>query len=247
MRKTVGFFSGKGGTGKTTCSINTALAIHQFGEKVILLDCDLNNANLALHLGFHDFPVTLHDILEQDLNILESVHIHSSGLRFIPASLSLRQLGTDVSKLKHSLGDLDYLTILDCPSGVDENILSLIDVCDEIIVVTNPNIPAVTDAIKIIQKAIDMDKNEISVIVNMATKKHELTVEEIEEACKVPVLGTIPVHSDFKKSLHHTVPILLASPNSSASITFKRIASSMIGKEYRPPRMAWAKRFFGGF
>lgn len=247
MKKVIGFFSGKGGTGKTTCSLNTALAIHQLGEKVVLMDCDLYNANLGLHLGYHDFPVTLHDVLDKDISILESVHIHSSGLRFIPASLSLRQLGTDLSKLKGQLEELDYVTLLDCPSGVDENVLKFMELCDEIVVVTNPNIPAVTDALKIIQKALDMSKNDIAVIVNQSNGKHELSIEEIEEACKVPVLGTVPSHNQFKKALHHTVPMVIGAPHSPASLSFKRIASNIVGKEQRSPRLAWLRRLFHAF
>lgn len=244
MKKIIGIFSGKGGTGKTTCTVNTGLAIHLLGEKVVLLDCDFDNANLSLHLGLYDFPITIHDVLDKDINILEAVHIHSSGLRFIPASISFRQIESDITKLKASLSDLDYVTILDCPPGVNNEVVPLLELCDEILVVTNPNMPAVTDALKIIQKALDMGKNEISVIVNMSGKKHELKKEEIEETCKVPVLGTIPAHYDFHKSLHHKKPLVLGNPLSPASLAFKRIGSSLIGKEYSDPKFLKIRRLF---
>lgn len=245
MRKIIGFFSGKGGTGKTTCALNTALAIHQLGEKVVVLDCDMDNPNISLHMGLYNFPITLHDVLDKDVNVLEAVHIHSSGLRFIPSSIPFRQMSTDLTKLKTSLSELDYVTLLDCPPGIDRNVLSLLSMCDEILVVTNPNIPAVTDALKVIQKALDLGKSDIGIIVNMVGKKHELSVQEIEEACKVPVLGTIPVHKKFKKSLHDRVPIILAEPNSNPTISFKKIASSLVGKEYSPPKMIFLRKLFG--
>jgi septum site-determining protein MinD len=246
MKKVIGFFSGKGGTGKTTCTVNTGLAIHQFGEKVVLLDCDFDNANLSLHLGLYDFPLTLHDVIDKDINILEAVHIHSSGLRFIPASISFRQMESDISKLKTSLSELDYVTLLDCPPGINNTVLSLLNMCDEVLVVTNPDMPAVTDALKVIQKALDLGKSEISVIVNKSGKKHELKIDEIEEACKVPVLGSVPAKYDFHKSLHHKVPLLLSNPYSHASVAFKKIGSSLVGKEYKQPKFLALRRFFVG-
>lgn len=247
MRKIIGFFSGKGGTGKTTCAVNTGLAIHLLGEKVIVMDCDLDNANLGLHLGLYDFPTTLHDVLEKDINILETVHIHSSGLRFIPSSVAFRQAGQDLGKLKGILADLDYAVVIDGPPGIDQRVMSLMNLCDEVVVITNPNIPAVADALKIIQKAMDFGKSEISMIVTMTNGKHELRLHEIEEACKVPILGTIPTHYGFKKSLHDKTPLLLNDPHSSPAVAYKKIAATLIGKEYSPPSLLWARRLLAKF
>jgi len=59
LPKTIGIFSGKGGTGKTVSSINIALALHQFGEDVVVVDADTTAANIGLHLGFYTFPNNL--------------------------------------------------------------------------------------------------------------------------------------------------------------------------------------------
>ena len=53
MGKIIGVMSGKGGVGKTTESLNLGLAIHQFNEKVIVIDGDVKNPNLGLYLGLY--------------------------------------------------------------------------------------------------------------------------------------------------------------------------------------------------
>ena len=49
----IGIASGKGGVGKTTVSINLAVALAQRGHKVMLLDADLGMANAQIALGVH--------------------------------------------------------------------------------------------------------------------------------------------------------------------------------------------------
>lgn len=242
MQKIVGIFSGKGGAGKTTCAVNLGLAIHELGEKIILMDCDINNANLALHFGLYNFPITLHEILDRDINILEAVHVHSSGLRFIPASIAFNNLDKDLNKLRESLKNLNYYILIDAPSGIGSDVVSLIKTCDEILVVTNPDVPAITDALKIIQVAMDLDRKEIGIIINKSTKKHSLREEEIEEVCKVPILGIIPEDNHFKMSLHEKTPIILRKPYSKPAIEFRKLGANLLGKNYSPPKLRRLRR-----
>lgn len=244
MKKIIGVFSGKGGVGKTTCTLNIGLAIHEFGDKVIIMDCDLKNANLGLHLGLYDFHTTIHDVLEKEISPLEAVSIHSSGLRIIPGSIALRNLQYNTAKFKESLDDMDHIVLFDAPSGAEQNVVSLIEMCDEILVVTNPDIPSVTDAMKTIQIALDMDKRSISMIVNRSTNKHELNLKHIEDVCKIPIIGVVPEEKHMKKSIHHKVPLLLYKPLSPASIEFRKIAANIIGKNYKKPRLMKLKRIF---
>jgi septum site-determining protein MinD len=244
MQKIIGIFSGKGGVGKTTCALNIALAIHDMGEKTILIDCDLLNANLGLQLGLYEFPISLYEILDREINILEGVHVHSSGLRFIPASISFNTFQPDLLKLRDMLTSLNYLVLLDAPSGMGDDVISLIKVCDEIMVITNPDMPSVTDAMKIIQVAMDLDRKEIGLIINKVSGKDELRVQDIEKVCKIPVLGAIPDHKEFKKSLHHKTPIVLRKPHTSPSIEFKRIGAGVVGKSYEPPRFLKIRQLF---
>jgi len=244
MQKIVGVFSGKGGVGKTVCTLNLGLAIHEFGDKVVLMDCDLKHPNMGLHLGLYDFHTTVHDVLERRISPLEAVSIHSSGLRFIPGSIALRNFEYDNKYFKESLNDIDSMIIFDGPSGSEGSAMALLEICDEIIVVTNPDIPAVTDAMKIIQNAHDLDKKSVSLVLNRVQKKHELDIKHIEESCKVPIIGIIPEDRNIKKGLHQQVPVTLYKPLSNSSIQFKKAAAAIVGRTYKPPRLYKIRRLF---
>ena len=69
MQKIIAIVSGKGGVGKTFVSINLASALHQFGEKVTIVDADVSASNLGLHLGYYSFPVKLQDVLAGNMVI----------------------------------------------------------------------------------------------------------------------------------------------------------------------------------
>ena len=63
MVKVYTIASGKGGTGKTTVSVNLGTMLAKLGKETYLMDADIGMANVGLILGLQDAPVTLHEIL----------------------------------------------------------------------------------------------------------------------------------------------------------------------------------------
>ena len=61
--------SGKGGTGKTTTTLNLGTALAELGKKTAILDADIGMANLALLIGLERSKVTLHEVLSGNANI----------------------------------------------------------------------------------------------------------------------------------------------------------------------------------
>ena len=53
MSQVIAVVSGKGGTGKTSFTTLTGMALAQLGKKTLLLDCDIGLRNLDLYLGYH--------------------------------------------------------------------------------------------------------------------------------------------------------------------------------------------------
>ncbi|MBI4175600.1 MAG: P-loop NTPase [Candidatus Aenigmarchaeota archaeon] len=244
MAKIIGVFSGKGGVGKTTCSINLGLAIQGFGDPITLIDCDVKNSNLGLHLGLYDFPITLYDVLENDINILEAMYIHSSGLRIIPASVYMINFDINASKFKTALNDLESVVMIDSPPGIGEDVLSLMSLCDEIVIITNPDLPSVTDALKTYQAANDLGKKIAGVLINRTANRHEIKTKHIEEIFKGAILGTVPEDRNVKRSIHIKVPLVLYKPHSRASLAFKSAAAKLTGRDYSPPRLLTLRRMF---
>jgi len=234
MKRIIGIFSSKGGVGKTTCALNIAMAMHQLGNETMLVDCDVKNSNLGLHLGIYDFPITLQDVLEGEMNFLEAVHVHSTGLRIVPASVSLREFKTDLSKLEDIFKQIKHDMVLDTPPGVNEDVAALIKMCTDIVVISSPDLPSVTDSMKTIQMSKDLGKRVRGIIINRAEGKYELKPEDIEKVCGVPILGIIPEDKNVKKGLYNKMPVIAYKPHAPSSIALKKTGAKLIEKEYSP-------------
>ena len=70
MSRVISIASGKGGVGKTTISANLGIALSNLGWDVLVMDMDINMANLELILGLEGKPVTLQEVLSGKEDIL---------------------------------------------------------------------------------------------------------------------------------------------------------------------------------
>ena len=204
MSRVIGIVSGKGGVGKTTTTINLSAALMEFKKNVIAIDSDIKMSGLGLQLGMYYFPTTLNDVLMNRGNIYEALYIHSSGLRIIPSSLPIENV--KISVLKEILSDSLFennIVLVDAPPGLDENVLSIIEACPELLIVTTPEIPAISDAMKIISISNKTNSKPIGVIVNRYSKRdpNQVSIREIELACDLPVIGIIPEDRTIRKSI----------------------------------------------
>ena len=162
--------SGKGGTGKSTTAINLGIALNNFGKNVVIVDANLTTPNIGLYLGVPIVPITLHDVMLNKNNINDSIYLHRSGTKIIPGSISLDSLGKiKLNMLKRKLKDIDDdvdFVIMDCAAGLGKESLSALEACDEVLIVTNPELPAVTDALKMIKISEDYGKNILGVVLS---------------------------------------------------------------------------------
>ena len=250
MTRVIGVVSGKGGVGKTISVINLSAALMEFGKNVIAVDADVKMSGLGLQLGMYYFPVTLNDVLMDRGSIHEALYIHPSGLRIIPASLSVENV--KVSRLKRILKDTflkDNIVFVDTPPGLEKNTISILKSCPEILIVTTPEVPAIADAMKIISTCKKMETKPIGIIVNMYRNRdsNQIKIEEIESTCGLPVIGIVPEDKVIKKSVFLGIPSVLLNPYSPSSIGFKQIAAHIIGENFIPPKFAFIKNFLGRF
>lgn len=241
MRRIIGIVSGKGGVGKTVTSLNLGLALHYLDQNSMVVDADLNNPNVGLQLGLYNFPMTINDALEKDVSILEALHIHPSGLRIIPASISLLHLHTNPEKLQDLLNVLEGYVIVDCAPGFGKEVISSLEVCDEVIVVTNPMFPSVVGAMRVIEVAKELGKKIRGIILNKVGK-FEINPKEIEAITGIDVLGQIPYDRNIDLSIIAKTPVVQYRPYSTSSQEFMKIACNLTGKKYQKPRMLALRR-----
>jgi len=237
MKKTrfIGVISGKGGVGKTTVVANLgAVLASKFKKDVVIVDCNLTTSHLSVSLGMYYCPVTLNNVLRGEKEIEEAMYDHPSGMKIIPASLHLRELrGVDIVKLKDYIKKLDGkvdIVILDAPPGLGRETYAAIHASDEVIFVTNPNMPATTDIIKCKEIIKEIGKKPIGLVLNMVNrKKYELTKREVEILTELDIISIISTDKNIPESLAKKVPVVLYKSKSPSSKEFARLAAWLLG------------------
>jgi septum site-determining protein MinD len=243
MARIIVITSGKGGVGKTTTAVNLGAAINYFGEKVLIVDANLCTPNVGIHMNSPEVPINLNHVLLKKAEPHEAVYEHESGLKIMPSSLSIKELKKiKPEKLKHIKEDLknlaDYI-IVDSSAGLGAEALAAIELADEIIIVTNPELPAITDALKTIKIAEEMKTPVTGIIMSRVRKnKSEMQPESVKEMLETPVLGMIPEHIDLQRALNLKGPAVHTLPKSKTARAYKEIAARLLDIEYNSRRDA---------
>ena len=235
MTKFLAFISGKGGVGKTITSINLALALQNFGRDVVVVDLSLATPDLSLYLGVPFLPATLNHVINGNNEIKDVVYRHPSGIKLVPASISTEDYDPEkVIKAVKKLDGLYEVVLLDFAAGFDNNNISLMKIADETFVVTVPELPSVTDALRAIKLAEENDVTVAGVILNKVREdNYELTSSNVSMMLGYPVVEKIPYDDNLRKAVHNKFPVISAYPNSPSSVAFKKFASVLIGgKKY---------------
>jgi septum site-determining protein MinD len=233
--KVIAVLSGKGGVGKTTTVSNLSAALTtEFRRYVIGIDGNVTTPNLGLHLGIFSFPYTLNDVLDGTVSLRDAIHVCSNGVRIIPAQLSFESTDVDLTKMRDALNEIDAdLVLIDSCPGLGNEIVPTLKITDEAIVVTNPEIPAITDALRAIEIAAKYSVPTRGVVLNRVRKdKYELSVSEVESVFDAPVISVIPEDPSVRKGIFQGNPVVTTKPYSAAAIEFKKLAGYLIGEKY---------------
>jgi septum site-determining protein MinD len=237
MSKIIVITSGKGGVGKTTTAINLGAAMNYFGKDVLIVDANLSTPNLGIHLGSPEVPINLNHVLEGKAEVFEGVYEHESGLKIIPSSLSIKELKKmKPEKLKDYKKDFkkvaDYI-IVDSAAGLGSEAVSAIDLADDLIIVSNPEMAAITDALKAAKVADQKKKNILGVVMTRVNRDDvEMSPSTVKDMLEIPILGMIPEDISVRESLNEKDAVVHTRPKAKASRAYKEIASQILGVEY---------------
>jgi len=218
--------SGKGGVGKTTLSVNLALALARLGFKVGLLDADIYGPNVPLMLGASGEPE-----LTPDNRIIPAERF---GVRVIsvgylnPGDKPLVWRGPMLhSVIKQFLGqvawgELDYL-VIDLPPGTGDVVISLTQTVPltGAVVVTTPSDVSLQDARKAIEMFNQVRVEILGIAENMSYFvcphcNHEIDIfstgggERTAKQFNVPFLGRIELDPTIREGGDSGHPVVLA-------------------------------------
>jgi ATP-binding protein involved in chromosome partitioning len=238
--------SGKGGVGKTTLSVNLAIALTKMGYKVGLLDGDVYGPNVPLMLGTNEQPKVMGEG--------QIVPIDSHGLKVIsvgflnPGDKPLIWRGPMLhSIIKQFLGSvqwgvLDYL-VIDLPPGTGDVALSLIQTVPltGAIVVSTPSDVALQDARKAIEMFRQMKVDIVGMVENMSYFvcphcQHEIDIfsrggaETTAKQFDIAFLGSVELDPEIRKSGDSGVPSVLQGENSPHAKSLFAFARNVVAR-----------------
>lgn len=238
MTKFIAILSGKGGVGKTTVAINLALSLTEFKREIILMDANLVNPHLSVHLGAPILPVHLNDVLSNKKHIKEAIYSHPSGLKIIPLDITQDHIDKvtieDFKRAFDGIKGICEAVIIDGAGGTGTHVSSLVSLVDGIIVVTTPELPDCIDALKTIRLVRKKGGTLLGVIVNrMTSDGYGLPMSNIKSLINEPIIGVIPHDNLVRHSIRLQQPVTHSYPESPASKSFKELASKLIGDKYK--------------
>ncbi len=238
MGQIIGVISIKGGVGKTTVAANLGYALTKLNQKTLLVDADFSSPSLSIHFGIIKSDNTLSHVLNNKIEIDDAIHEYGKNLDIIPSSV----VGTksNVLSLKEKLKSLkkQYDTILiDSSPTLNEDMLATIMASDKLITVTSADYPTLGATLNAIKVAKKKNTPIIGLILNRTRgKNYELSVEDIESASEVPILGVVNDEDIIPHSISKTTPAVSMNPSSNVSVEFMKIAACLTNQRYQDPR-----------
>ena len=228
MARVIGIFSCKGGVGKTTTTVNVATFLaKKFGGNVAVVDANLSAPNLSLHLGILTPPIPIHDVLAGRVPIEQSIYKCNGGLDAVLGSVAfdeevhLVDLRTTIAPLKRKY----KVIFLDSSPGYGPEVVSAMRACNEILVVTNPEIPTIASTLRTFKMAERFKIPIRGVVLNRVEgKRFEIPVSEVRKRLSWPVVATVPYDEKVRESLTVGVPVARYAPKTSAAKELNRLA-----------------------
>ncbi len=246
VKNIIAISSGKGGVGKSTTTVNLALALAAEGAKVGVLDADIYGPSQPMMLGVSGRPET---IVENTLEPLMGHGLQVMSIGFLVrqddpmiwrgpmATSALEQLLTQTN-----WKDLDYL-IVDMPPGTGDIQLTMsqkVPVTGAV-VVTTPQDIALLDAKKGLRMFEKVSVPILGIVENMSTyvcpnchhTEHIFGHGGGERMCQeygVDFLGNLPLNSSIREQADSGNPTVVAQPDSEITKIYKEIARKVAVK-----------------
>ncbi len=246
VKNIIAVASGKGGVGKSTLSVNLALALSSEGARVGVLDADIYGPSQPRMLGVSGQPTSKDG---KSLEPMKSYHVQAMSIGFLVdeespmiwrgpmVTQALEQLLNDTN-----WDDLDYL-IIDMPPGTGDTQLTLaqkVPVSGSVIVTTPQDI-ALLDARKAYKMFEKVDIPVLGVVENMSTHicsecGHEEHIfgsgggEDMARQYGTDLLGSVPLARSIRENADGGCPSVVADPDSPITDVYKEIARNVAAR-----------------
>ncbi len=250
--RVLGISSGKGGVGKSSVTVNTAVALARLGYETAVLDADVYGFSVPKMMGITHDPVVIDDQIVPP--VAHGVKVISIGF-FVEENQPVMWRGPMLHKALEQFlvdvlwGDVDYL-LVDMPPGTGDVALSMAQYLSrsEMLVVTTPQAAAQRVAQRAAYMAAKVNLKVVGVIENMSwftgddAKRYELFGrgggQELAAKLGVPLAGQVPLVPALREGGDEGRPIVASDPDGEAAAAFDRLAGFVAANApkqlYRP-------------
>ena len=242
--------SGKGGVGKSSISVNLAIALSRLGNRVIVLDADFGLANVEVMLGIRP-QYNLADLIFRGKSLTDIITEGPENIGFISGGSGIQEL-TNLSKdqivyLIQKLVELDEradIIIIDTGAGIADSVLEFVAASSEVLLVATPEPTSITDAYALLKTLnrksdISLQDTVIKMIANRIDNNEEgrelydklsLVVSKFLDL-KLEYMGALPQDSTVTRAVMKQKPALMLYPNSQFSSTVSSFAKILCENE----------------
>lgn len=239
--------SGKGGVGKTNITTNLGYFLAKAGKKVLILDADLNLANVDILLGLTP-RYNLHHVFMGEKTLAEVLVQGPEGLLILPASSGIMELAdlTEQQRL-YFLSEMSALAqkidimLIDTAAGINNNVIYFNLAARERIIILTPEPTSLTDAyalVKVLSSRHDVKKFRI--LVNLARSEKEalsvfrklsIVADRFLDSLSLDYLGYIPYDSKLPTAVREQRLVSDLFPDAPSSKMFSKLAGNIFQED----------------
>ncbi len=236
----VAVFSPKGGSGCSTIAINLGVSLAQSGFNTALVDGSLQFGDVAVMLNMK--PMTSVLDLSDNANDLDNelissvVQKHQSSLNVLlaPPRPEMAEVVTEDSMkgMLDSLRQIYDFILVDTSSSLNGITLGILDTADRIVLVAQQNLPSLKNVSRFfdLSESLEYDSEKVSLVVNRASDKRGISVKDISNTLKRPVIMAIPDDdSAVNTAIDQGVPLLTGSnKRRPVSVAINKLADQLV-------------------
>lgn len=231
-------FGTKGGVGKTTIAVNTAVQLAQTKKKVVMVDLDLQFGDISVFLNLAP-KRTIAELAQEggepDIDLIESYMIpHLSGIKILPAPgrpeyaelITAGQIENIITVLKDHY---DYV-VIDTPPIFNDTNLTALDLSSQIFLVLSLDLATIKNvklSLELMQTLHHIGKTKL--ILNRDSEDMGIKINNAEETLEFLIAAQLP--SDGKvciSALNKGIPFVLSEPNAKISQAIGKVSDLII-------------------
>ncbi len=240
--KVVTVFSPKGGVGTSTLAVNLACALNALGRRVVIVDGNISFGNVGVFLNLSPSKSMLQVVGDPagiQVGSVEDVLLpHPSGIKAMLAPIKPEEgdtiHGDHLRQILAILRDrFDYVVVDTWPS-YDERVLAMLEVADQVLVPTGPELPAVKNLAAFLRVArlLDYPNDKLIPVLMRANSVSPAHLRDIESFLKQPLVWRVV--SDGKRvtqSVNNGEPFVLTDESAPVSQNIFALAYMLDGQQ----------------